>query len=520
MFHSSSPNPCPLFRPGDLNAFFGLIIDNLTQLVILSGVLIGVFGFPADLVLLQILPGCVVGVVIGDLAYTRMAVSLARRTGRTDVTAMPLGIDTPSLFAFTFGVIGPAFVLTRDPHKAWAIAMAAIVLTGGLKIALAFVGPAIRRVVPRAGLLGPIAAIAILLIAFFPSLRIFHHPIVGLVSLVIILTAIIGKIRFPWGIPGAFAGVLVGTMLYYLLHLFGLPAQGTEPHADFHALQAALPLPTLSFLEGLTGVLPFLPVAIPFALAVVIGGIDVTESAAAAGDDYPTRRILLTDGIATLVGGLCGSVVQTTPYIGHPAYKGMGGGAGYTLLTALVIGGAGVLGLLAWLVALVPEAAVAPILVFIGLEIMAQAFRATPGEHHKSVALAFVPIVAYLVLVEVKGVLGNVGVVPSALKADWAVAYQGLLLMANGFLITAMLWASMLTLIIQHRLRGAAAYAGAAALLTLFGVIHSPFDDGRLFLPWMTANPWPFQISAAYGIVAILLWGWGRSGEKAMSHEP
>ncbi len=514
---ASAPPPARyrLFRPGDLNAFFGLLIDNVTQLVILSGILIGVFGFPADLVLLRIVPGCVVGVVIGDLVYTRMAVSLARRTGRADVTAMPLGIDTPSLFAFTFGVIGPAFAATRDARLAWVIAMAAIVIVGAVKIALAFVGPAIRRSVPRAGLLGPIAGIAILLIAFFPSLRMFRHPIVGLVSLAIILTAIIGRIRFPGGLPGAFAGVLVGTALYYLLGWFGIWPEGTVAPAGFARLHVALPVPTLAFLDGLPAVVPYLPLAIPFALAIVIGGIDVTESAAASGDEYPTRYILLTDGIATLAGGLCGGVVQTTPYIGHPAYKGMGGGAGYTLLTAIVVGTAGVLGLLAWLVALLPEAAVAPILIFIGLEITAQAFRATPVEHHKSVALAFIPIVAYLVLVEVKGVLANLGVAPSALRAEWIIAYQGLLVMANGFIITAMLWASILAFIVRRELPAAGGYAAIAAVISLFGIIHSPFDDGRLFLPWSVDHPWPFQISAAYGLVAALLVAWGWAEERS-----
>ena len=75
-----------LFRPGDLNAFFGLMLDNLTQLVILAGILVGVLGFPKELVLTRIIPGSAIGVLIGDLIYTRMAVQLARKTGRANVT--------------------------------------------------------------------------------------------------------------------------------------------------------------------------------------------------------------------------------------------------------------------------------------------------------------------------------------------------------------------------------------------------------------------------------------------------
>src|SRR5205823_12842493 len=115
-----------------------------------------------------------------------------------------------------------------------------------------------------------------------------------------------------------------------------------------------------------------LPVAAPFALATIIGGIDCTESAAAAGDEYDTRTILLTEGVASVAAGLCGGVIQTTPYIGHPAYKTMGGRAAYTLATALFIGAAGYFGWFTVFFAILPKAAMFPILVFVGLEITAQ----------------------------------------------------------------------------------------------------------------------------------------------------
>src|SRR5205814_3277268 len=87
-----------------------------------------------------------------------------------------------------------------------------------------------------------------------------------------------------------------------------------------------------------------LPVALPFALATIVGGIDCTESAATAGDEYDTRTVLLTEGVASVVAGCLGGVIQNTPYIGHPAYKRMGGRAAYTLATALFIGAAGYFG--------------------------------------------------------------------------------------------------------------------------------------------------------------------------------
>src|SRR5262252_1448216 len=203
------------YAPGDWNAFFGLALDNLTQLVILSGLLIGVFGFPSDLVLRKMVPGTAIGVLVGDLAYTWLAIRLMRVTGRSDITAMPFGIDTPSLFGIVFGVLGPAMMLTRDPVLAWKIGMGVTVAMGVLKLVLAFAGDWVRRLVARAALLGSIAGVAILLIAFLPALKVFADPLVGVVSLVVLLAALIGGVRMPWGLPGAFAAVLAGSGIFW-----------------------------------------------------------------------------------------------------------------------------------------------------------------------------------------------------------------------------------------------------------------------------------------------------------------
>src|SRR3990172_4332776 len=61
------------YAAGDVNATFGLVVDNLTNLVVLAGLLIGVFHFPADLVLYRMVPGTALGVLVGDLVYTWLA---------------------------------------------------------------------------------------------------------------------------------------------------------------------------------------------------------------------------------------------------------------------------------------------------------------------------------------------------------------------------------------------------------------------------------------------------------------
>ena len=492
------------YAAGDWNAFFGLALDNLTQLVMLSSLLIGVFNFPADLVLRVMIPGTAAGVLVGDLAYTWLAMRLMRASGRTDVTAMPFGIDTPSLFGIVFGVLGPAMVATGDPIRAWKIGMAVTVGMGSLKLALAFAGDWARRAIPRAALLGSIAGIATLLIAFLPTLKVFADPVVGLVSLVLVLITLVGRVRMPWGVPGAFAAVVAGTAIFWARWLAGA-GSGHPPMAFAPGL--APPWPTLAWVPVLGDSLPYLALAVPFALATVVGGIDNTESASAAGDEYRTRDVLLTEALATIVAGTCGGVVQNTPYIGHPAYKAMGARAGYTLATAIVIGAGAAVGLVSLFVSLLPEAAVAPILIFIGIEITAQAFVASPARHAPAVAFSFIPAAAAVVLIEANGLLAGVGRSAADLAGPARATYATLLVIGNGFVVSALIWGSALVAIVERRLRTAAAVLAGGGVATLFGVIHSPLQSGAVFWPWSPPGAGPLILAGAYGLAAVLLLG-------------
>ena len=84
------------------------MLDNVAVMIILVTTLAGTGLFTSDFVLTRMIPGTALGVLLGDLVYTWMAFRLARRTGRPDVTAMPLGLDTPSTFGVAFLILIPA----------------------------------------------------------------------------------------------------------------------------------------------------------------------------------------------------------------------------------------------------------------------------------------------------------------------------------------------------------------------------------------------------------------------------
>ena len=192
----TTARPAPRwFVAGDLNGFFGLVVDNLSILGFIAAALVGIFGFPADVVFQRMFPGTAFGVLVGNLAYTAMARRLARRSGRDDVTAMPLGLDAPTSIGMALLVLGPAFVGHKatglDPQAAaiatWKLGMASLVVMGALKFVLSFAGDAVTRLMPRAALLGSIAGIALVLMGFLPLVEALRSPVVGFTTLGLLL---------------------------------------------------------------------------------------------------------------------------------------------------------------------------------------------------------------------------------------------------------------------------------------------------------------------------------------------
>ncbi|OGR70137.1 MAG: hypothetical protein A2179_06355 [Elusimicrobia bacterium GWC2_63_65] len=520
------------FTLGDINGFFGLMFDNMTVLSFLAGIMIFAFGFPAEIVYKRMFPGTAFGVLFGDLVYTWMAFRLAKRTSNPKVTAMPLGLDTPSTIGIALAVLGPAFLSFKARGMAemdaammtWYLGMATMVLIGVVKFVCSFFGGWLQKIIPQAGLLGSLAGIGLALIGFGPIVEIFGMPIVGLIAFGLIIYTLIAGIKLPRNFPGVLGAVALGTALYYILAPHGLAGGHYQPFTA--QLHFGLPVPSLDFVKGLGEALKYLPIAIPFAILTVVGGINVTESARVAGDDFSTRDILLTEAVATLVAGVCGGVAQSTPYIGQPAYKAMGSRAGYTLLTGVFIGLGGFLGYVGFIVELIPRAVIAPILIFVGLDIMCQAFHACPIRHAPAVALAYFPTLARLVTIK----LSNTALVATESFNKMLVAVdkglpelQVIVALGNGFILTGMLWGAFVAKLIDRQVRAAAVYLLVCALLTFFGMIHSAAPDGNMYLPWTLAYPAnqvPYQFTLGYLALAALFLALSFSKEVKEGHAP
>jgi len=497
---------------GDIDGFFGLALDNLVQLLLIDTLCRGVLGFPADLVYGRVLPAAAISILVGNVAYAFQAHALAERTGRTDVCALPYGINTVSLFAHVFLVMLPAKALAEragvpDPARvAWQAGLLATLATGIIELACAFVAERVRRMTPRAALLSTLAGIALGFISLGFLFRTFAHPVVGLTTLAIVMLTYFGRVRFKGHIPGGVVAVALGTLLCWTS---GIAPVGSRPSSA--ALY--LPVPVFGDLIAALGgghVVPYLSVIIAMGLFNVLGSLQNIESAEAAGDSYDTRYSLTINGFGSIAAALFGSAFPTTIYIGHPGWKALGARAGYSILNGAFVTIICVTGTLAWIAWAIPIDAGMAIVLWIGMMIIAQAFQATPREHAPAVVVGLLPgIGAWGALMAKNGLraagLGGPGgpfterLIGEFQKTDtW---FAGALAIEQGFLFTAMLLSAATVGVIERRWRRAAAWSACAALLSALGLMHSyqwTYADTALKL----APAWPFVIG--YGGMALL----------------
>ena len=353
--------------PGDWNGFFGLFTNVVLNVIVLTGLCLGVIKLPGDIVFGRILPALGIALPIGNLYYAYLAYRLAKAENRSDVTAMPYGPSVPHMFIVVFVIMLPVYLKTKDALQAWQDGLAWAFIIGVIVLIGAFVGPTIRRLTPRAAMLGTLAGISIAFISMRPAFQMWEAPWIAFVSLGIVLMAWTANVRLPGGIPGGLAAVVVGTAIAWIAAVLGWSdvVNATQVSASFAQFGVHLPKPSADVLSGLTNIAPLLVTAIPLGIYNFTEGMNNVESASAAGDNYNLRHILLADGIGAIVGSILGSPFPPAVYIGHPGWKSVGGRIGYSLATGVVIALVCFLGLTALLLAVVPLVAILPISRFI-----------------------------------------------------------------------------------------------------------------------------------------------------------
>src|ERR1700722_4709223 len=166
-----------IWVPGDWNAFFGFGTNILVNLLTLSGLLRFVLKMPDQLVFGRILPAPGMILFLSTLYYAWLAYRLAKRTGRNDVCALPSGTSVPHMFVVSFVIMLPIAVKTRHPAKGGEAALPWVFLQSFVLMVGGFVAPIIRKIPPRAALLGPLAGVSIAFISMRPAQDMCMTPV-------------------------------------------------------------------------------------------------------------------------------------------------------------------------------------------------------------------------------------------------------------------------------------------------------------------------------------------------------
>jgi AGZA family xanthine/uracil permease-like MFS transporter len=522
-----------LWTPGDWNAFFGFGTNILVNMLVLTGLLRFVLKMPDSLVFGRILPALGLMMCLSTFYYAWLAYRLAERTGRTDVCALPSGVSVPHMFIVTFVIMLPITIKTGDPMKGWAAGLVWVFFQSFILMIGGFIAPIIRKITPRAALLGTLAGVSVTFISMRPALEMYMTPQIGLVCFAIILASWFGGIRYYKGIPAGLVAIAVGMIIAWGSNLFGLGLGGLSVKGvgdAFASFGFSVPIPAVGqVFSGFEFLGVILVTAIPFGIYDLVEAMDNVESAEAAGDEYPTTRVLTADGVVSLIGCLMGNPFINAVYIGHPGWKAMGGRIGYSAATGIMVIVLSWFGIISVLLALVPVVAISPILLYIGMLIGAQAFQTTPIKHAPAIVLALTPHLAAWAKLQIDTMLGStinaaqkvgglaadkVGDVKAAAIAalpQQGVLYHGLDVMGGGSILTGLVLGAIGVFVIERDFVKASAFALSGAVLTYFGFMHGEavgIGGGLGVTP---------SVALAYAVVAAGFFAVGKYGTSTAS---
>ena len=483
-----------LWTPGDWNAFFGFGTNILVNMLVLTGLLRFVLKMPDSIVFGRILPALGLMMCLSTFYYAWLAYRLAQKTGRSDVCALPSGVSVPHMFIVTFVIMLPITIKTGDAMKGWSAGLVWVFFQSFILMIGGFIAPYIRQITPRAALLGTLAGVSVTFISMRPALEMYMTPQIGLVCFAIILASWFGGVKYFKGVPAGLVAIAAGMIIAWGSNLFGLGLGGLSVKGvgdAFASFGFSVPIPAVGqVFSGFEFLGVILVTAIPFGIYDLVEAMDNVESAEAAGDEYPTTRVLTADGVVSLIGCLMGNPFINAVYIGHPGWKAMGGRIGYSAATGIMVVVLAWFGIISVLLALVPVVAISPILLYIGMLIGAQAFQTTPIKHAPAIVLALTPHLAAWAKLQIDTMLGStldaaqsvgglaadkVGEVKTAAIAalpQQGVLYHGLEVMGGGSILAGLVLGAIGVFVIERDFMKASAFALAGAVLTYFGFMH------------------------------------------------
>ena len=454
---------------GDLDTTIAQIGFNLAQLVIPVFLLLPA-GIPAGFSVTHLLPGYALGFLIGSLGLVLLAVRLAGREKRNDVTAHVYGNNVPAIIAYSLGIILPVFLQTHDAGRAWAIGAAAVTWTGLIKLAAAPLAGLFRRFIPTPAAMTVFGAAMYSYLALVLLQRVFDQPLIGLVALAIIFATVLAGIPITrWRIPPFIAAWIVPLAVALAIGYVHPAWPGISVQLPFRA-NGELP-------HAMLLALPYLSVIAPIAIYQVLQDIASVSGAAAAGDDFDVRAVLACDGIGTIICGLAGSTITPVIYAMHPPYKAIGARISFAFWTPVVFLAVVMSGLTISVAQLFPWPILAAIIAYVSIGVGMAALRRIDSKYWAAALLGFVLPAGAVVATAMNSALPALGLSPAngavAAALNRSIYWSSVLGLGNGFLFLVLAVASVVAELIDRRFHRAALWCVIAAVFSWFGLMHS-----------------------------------------------
>lgn len=466
---SKSHIKIPLFKSGDINGLIYVFTGNVGSFLMVIATLKG-FGWSDDLIFKRVIPGICIGLLFSGLYYTFMAIRLARKEGRTDVTALPFGLSTPVTVVYLFSVIGPLqWGLNLPPEQTWKCAVAATFLGGVIEALGGFIGPVIRKVVPRAAMLATVGGISLMWMGTKGVFSVYDLPLIGMPVLMIAMLGLIGGFRLPKKIPPLAVALVLGIVLSLVFKESSIVLDKLG--------QFTPPVPVFgNLIEGFQKILPVLVTIIPVEIYNFIDTMDNVESAIAGGDSYNVKEAQIADGAATAIGACFGATLPNTVWIGHPGLKSSGCGIGYAWVSGVLFAVSGFFGVFDFLYYLIPFVIVAIVFLWCTQVVVTQGFVDSPRRYGAAIVIGFIPHIADLLYTQTTSAFSALGAEMTAENIAATVSggafWYGVEVLKSGAIITGMIWAAVVCFIIDRQLLKATFTCLLGAALTFFGVIH------------------------------------------------
>eukprot|EP00494_Astrolonche_serrata_P029967 UN30234 len=419
----------------------------------------------------KIIPGLAFPLLFGNLWYAWMAVKLAQTTNKMDVCAQPFGVNTPGAFVFIYSVCLPVMFSAKEDGMSpdamakhvWQVGCSAGFIGGIIEcVGAIFAGP-IREHMAMAAIMGPIAGIGLMWLGFGPMLDIMQEPIIGFIPFAFAFSGFYGEVRYFDGlIPFGIFVMGISAIFQWVGAGRWSPNTLDELKDKFNDAveQAGESEISMEGLGAMDDVGDFMNVVFPIALNNFVGTMMCVESSKLAGDNYPLAESMLVDGWSTMISSLFGCVLPTTVYIGHPFYKGTGGGRGYVLLNGFFMFLLCIAGVMPVVQACISITGAHCILLCVGFLIVSQTMEMTAPRHYPALCVSLCPIIA--------------DYISKSYGTEDSELYMGLTnLGVSGGILLSMIYTQITCELIDRKYLHASFYALISIVLSLFGVLHA-----------------------------------------------